>query len=91
MEACGRRLGEGRSPIPESDDIGLLRALDYAGAVDPGGDGGATFVAEIEGEEDGAAGRGDCVKCCGYVLNPSSAVYGVNKVGQADEEELLSN
>lgn len=41
-EAGRGGFGEGGAPVPEGDDVGLLGALDDAGAVHPCFDGGAT-------------------------------------------------
>ena len=84
VESRGSCLGEDAAPVPESDDVGLLRALDDAGAVHPGFDWGAAFVAEVEGEKDAAGGGGDGVHGRGNVLHPAAAGDGGCEVGHAD-------
>ena len=73
-EARGLALDQDAAPVPQRDDVGLLRALDDAGAVDPGFDGRAALVAEIQGEEDGAGRGSDGVEARRDVLDP---VFGV--------------
>ncbi len=88
-EAGRGGFGEGAAPVPEGDDVGLLRALDDAGAVDPGFDGGAAFVAEVQGKKDGAAGGCDGVHGRCDVLDPSPGIYTGCKVGESNEQKLF--
>ena len=43
-----------RAPVPQRDDVDLLRALDGARTEDPRSDLRAAFVAKVEREEDGS-------------------------------------
>ena len=52
--AVGSRGDQFAAPVPESDDVDLLRALDDARAVNPIFDGAAALIAEVEGEENRA-------------------------------------
>lgn len=52
--AAGSRGGQFAAPVPESDDVDLLCALDDARAVNPIFDRAATLVTEVEGEENRA-------------------------------------
>ena len=69
-----RCLCQCRSPIPQCDDVDLLRALNDTGAVCPRVYGRAAFIAKVHSEEDGSAGRGNRVEGCGDVLDPTAGV-----------------
>ena len=80
-------LGDVGAPPPECGDVDLLGSLDDAGAEDPGGDGRAALVAEVEGEEEGAGARCDGVAGRCDVLDPVLAVGCVGEGRTPDEKE----
>ena len=77
QEYTGRPAGIGRgcqcaAPVPQGRHVELLATLDDASAESPALGRGAAFGAEVEGEEEGAAGRGCGVACRRDVVDPAS-------------------
>lgn len=87
QEALARGLGERRTPVPQRNDISLLRALDNASTEDPFFDRRAAFITKVEGEENRPAGGSGRVEATGDVLDPSPGELIVVEMGEANEKE----
>jgi hypothetical protein len=85
-----RDLCQLRTPVPEGDDVDLLRALNNAGTVHPAGDGSTALVTEVQGKENRAAGTCERVETRSDVLGPSSGAHPLDIGSNADEQERHS-
>ena len=80
-------LGQGRAPVPEGNDIDLLRSLNQTSTEDPLLDWRTAFIAEVEREEDRATGRCRGVDSTSHILNPAPMVRVGFEMSHADDQE----
>ena len=73
---CGYAAWKGVS----GRDVGRRGKLEWEGWE-------LTFAAEVQGEEECAAGRSQSVECCGYILYPALGELGLAIGRQAEQKE----